>query len=254
MDEQLGRPSAVALPSPLYYADGGVPPSHHNGHIILYHTNDVNQTMHCMPLLWVFFQTEFNRLRVITYPGTKVIIVCFSVVRPRSLESVFERWLPEFVSYCGETIPVILVGTQTDLRQSTTASLSPAVSSSITQLLPEGGGVDRMKHKPEADVVTTKQGIKAANRIGADCYVECSALDRTGLVEVFSRAAAAGRSNVIERLSSPSSMSAWRMKRRQRALERVASRSSSRSTTKSTRASDLIASLMHCWQRRKTSL
>jgi len=55
-------------------------------------------------------------MRFITYPGTDVVIVCFSVVRAASLDSVVDRWLPELDRYLPPTVPLVLVGTQLDLR------------------------------------------------------------------------------------------------------------------------------------------
>ena len=125
-------------------------------------------------------QTEFNRMRFITYPGTDVVIVCFSVVRAASLDSVVSRWLPELDVYCPPTVPVVLVGTQTDLR--------PATST--------GDVVHQRRRGPAtaADVVATvgrEHGARTARKIGAHSYVECSALSGVGLADVFVEAAKA---------------------------------------------------------------
>lgn len=120
-------------------------------------------------------QTEFNRMRFITYPGTDVVIVCFSVVRASSLDSVINRWLPELDVYCPPTVPVLLVGTQVDLRPATAA---------------RAGDHHRHRRGPAtaADLVATvrrEHGARTAKKIGADGYVECSALSGAGLADVF---------------------------------------------------------------------
>jgi len=119
-------------------------------------------------------------MRFITYPGTDVIIVCFSVVRAASLASVINYWLPELEAYCPPTVPIILVGTQTDLRPVDAADASPPT---------------RQRGPATAfDTVTTvgrERGAKMAKKIGAHSYVECSALSGEGLANVFVEAAKA---------------------------------------------------------------
>ena len=121
-------------------------------------------------------------MRFITYPGTDVVIICFSVVRASSLVSVVSRWLPELDKYCPPTVPIILVGTQTDLR--------PAAAASATSNNDPG----RRSSATAADTVATvgrEHGMKTAKRIGAYSYVECSALSGDGLADVFVEAAKA---------------------------------------------------------------
>jgi len=121
-------------------------------------------------------------MRFITYPGTDVVIVCFSVVCAASLVSVVSRWLPELDTYCPPTVPVVLVGTQTDLRPD-------AAANSIASEYPRRRG-----SATAADTVATvgrEHGMKTAKRIGAHSYVECSALSGVGLADVFFEAAKA---------------------------------------------------------------
>ena len=61
------------------------------------------------------FQDDFDHVRPLCYPGSDVILLCFSVVRPTSLSNVREKWLPELKKHMGK-VPIVLVGTQTDLR------------------------------------------------------------------------------------------------------------------------------------------
>ena len=42
-------------------------------------------------------------------------MLCFSVVRPDSMENVKTKWIPELFKFLPNT-PIILVGTQSDLR------------------------------------------------------------------------------------------------------------------------------------------
>lgn len=123
------------------------------------------------PLILGLFDTagqeDYDRLRVLAYPNTDVFVVCFSVVSPTSFENVEEKWAPE-VHHYGETIPFILVGTQVDLRDN----------------FYEIQRLQKNRQKP----VTYEMGLRMANRICANCYVECSALTQKGLKVVFDNA------------------------------------------------------------------
>jgi len=44
-----------------------------------------------------------------------VVLICFSVVYPRSLRSIHKHWLPEAQRLC-PGVPVVVCGCQVDLR------------------------------------------------------------------------------------------------------------------------------------------
>jgi hypothetical protein len=52
---------------------------------------------------------RFDRLRSLSYADTHVIMICFSVERPESLENVEAKWIGEVEHYCPDVV-VILVG------------------------------------------------------------------------------------------------------------------------------------------------
>jgi len=120
-----------------------------------------------MLTLCFYYQEDYDRLRVMAYPDTDVFVVCFSVVAPTSFENVEEKWAPEIHHY-RENTPFILVGTQVDLRDN----------------FYEVQRLYKNRQKP----VTYEMGIRLANRVGANCYVECSALTQKGLKAVFDNA------------------------------------------------------------------
>lgn len=109
-------------------------------------------------------QDDFDHIRPLAYPGCEVILVCFSVIRPTSLCNVKEKWLPELKKYLPK-VPVILVGTQTDLRD----DLDILVD------------LSRYNKRP----ITEQEGCRYAKECGASSYVECSALTQKNLKEVF---------------------------------------------------------------------
>jgi Ras-related C3 botulinum toxin substrate 1 len=67
--------------------------------------------------LWeVAVAEDYDRLRPLSYPMTDVFLVCFSVVSPTSYENAMTKWFPELHQHMPKA-PIILVGTQTDLRE-----------------------------------------------------------------------------------------------------------------------------------------
>lgn len=84
-------------------------------------------------------QEDYDRLRPLSYPDTDVILMCFSVDSPDSLENIPEKWTPEVkfdiifnnnynnnkfyfyffveqVKHFCPNVPIILVGNKKDLR------------------------------------------------------------------------------------------------------------------------------------------
>ena len=56
-----------------------------------------------------------DRLRPLSYPDTNVLLLCFSISSPDSLENIPERWVQEIKHFC-PNVPVLLVGLKKDLR------------------------------------------------------------------------------------------------------------------------------------------
>ena len=56
-----------------------------------------------------------GRLRPLSYPDTNVLLLCFSISSPDSLENIPERWVQEIKHFC-PNVPVLLVGLKKDLR------------------------------------------------------------------------------------------------------------------------------------------
>jgi len=60
-------------------------------------------------------QEDYDRLRPLSYDQADVIIICYDVTCPSSIENVEIRWIPEIHHFCPNA-PIILVGCKTDLR------------------------------------------------------------------------------------------------------------------------------------------
>ncbi|KAG2028318.1 P-loop containing nucleoside triphosphate hydrolase protein [Suillus americanus] len=112
-------------------------------------------------------QEDCDRLRPLSYPQTNVFLVCFSVTSPSSFENVREKWIPEVHHHC-PGVPCLIVGTKIDSRDD--AQVIERLSS--------------QKQRP----VPIEHGERLSRELGAVKYMECSALTRKGLDNVFSEA------------------------------------------------------------------
>lgn len=107
-------------------------------------------------------QDDYLAFRTSTcYRQTDIFLVCFSTVNPHSFQNVKQKWVPELQTHAPNT-PIILCGTQTDLRADEAAVASLGV-----------------------EPISTKAGQKRAKEIKALTYVECSAKDLASVTNVF---------------------------------------------------------------------
>ena len=117
-------------------------------------------------------QEEYDRLRPLAYPQTDVFLICFSVTSPASYANVRTRWYPELIHHC-PYVPVLLVGTMTDLR-----SADDDTDDGQSEL-----------------TISTEQGKRLAREIRAFMYLECSAKAQEGLQDLFHEAVRAALTN-----------------------------------------------------------
>jgi len=96
------------------------------------------------------------------YRGTDVVLACFAVNSITSFKSVYQTWIYE-LKYFIPDIPIILVGTKSDLRKDNTL----------------------WKVEMTAEEVDNQSAIDMASNIGAVSYLECSAFTQEGLKQVF---------------------------------------------------------------------
>lgn len=111
-------------------------------------------------------QEEYDRLRPLSYPESNVILVCFAIDCPPSLENIVEKWFPEVRHFC-PTTPLLLVGLKSDLRRNRNAQ----------DLLKAQG----------LTPVTFQQASEVADRMGAQ-YIECSSKEDQNVRDVFEMA------------------------------------------------------------------
>ncbi|CAL6006754.1 Rac/Rho-like_protein [Hexamita inflata] len=58
---------------------------------------------------------DYDRLRPLSYPGTDVFLVCYSVNNKTSFQNTVSKWIPEVKRFMPDT-PFILVGLKSDLK------------------------------------------------------------------------------------------------------------------------------------------
>jgi len=107
-------------------------------------------------------QEDYDRLRPLSYPGSDVVLLCFSLVNRASYDAVRDKWAPEVHHYVPD-IPHVLVGLKVDLR--------------------DAGEKDANTGK--VNPITTEQGEALKADVGAVLYMEVSAKEKTGLNELF---------------------------------------------------------------------
>lgn len=92
----------------------------------------------------------YEKFRSKAYPRSDGFIICFSLADGPAFNFVESVWVREIMQYYPEK-PYILVGTKSDSRKS----------------------------------ISKSKGVDLKNRISADAYVECSALNDTNIIPVF---------------------------------------------------------------------
>merc|ERR1711963_541136 len=102
---------------------------------------------------------EPNTTRSLANREADVFLLCYNISDPSSLFSAINHWVPDLRLQAPST-PIVLVGCQSDLRQSVT------------------------------DVVSSQQALSMSQKIGAVMYVETSAkTSRRGVASVMEVAA-----------------------------------------------------------------
>jgi len=113
-------------------------------------------------------QDDFDTLRPLVYPNTDVFLLCFSVVSPSSFTNIREKWIPEIKKSGSKSVPLILVGTQSDLRNDVNTRVELA----------------KYKESP----ITEAESKKLCKDLNCESYIETSALTQHNLKEVFDEA------------------------------------------------------------------
>lgn len=112
---------------------------------------------------------DYERVRHLIYqPKTDVVILCFSLVSPKSLENIENIWVPEIKQYCPNT-PYVLAGLKSDLRDEFDENSKEFISKGMEK-------------------ITKAKGEEMKQKINAFSYVECSSLRQKNVNDVFETA------------------------------------------------------------------
>ncbi|CAE6421582.1 unnamed protein product [Rhizoctonia solani] len=109
-------------------------------------------------------QQDYDCLRPLSYTDSHVVLICFAIDSPDSLDNAHKRWIPDARRFC-PGVPILLVGCKKDLRHD---------SRTIEEL-----------YKTSQYPVMPKEGMSVAQKIGAHHYLECSAKLGEGVPEVL---------------------------------------------------------------------
>lgn len=162
-DSQVGKTSMV-----VSYTTNGYPAEYVPTAFDTYSVEvSVDNTLYCLQLCDTAGQDDFDSLRPLSYPNTDIFLMCFSVVVPNSFYNTVHKWLPEMQRYSPDS-PVILVGTQSDLRNDVKVLIE----------------LDKYGERP----VEQDQIEQQLRHLGAIQYVECSSLTQKNLKQVFDNA------------------------------------------------------------------
>ncbi|KAH0786174.1 rho-related GTP-binding protein RhoG-like [Histomonas meleagridis] len=120
----------------------------------------VNNVEYSIQLWDTAGQEELENIRTLSYANTNIFLLCFSVVDRSSFENIKNRWIEEVKLHSSKQPVILLVGTKTDLRSSTSPD----------------------------QCVTYEEGVMMGKQIQAFEYVECSARENDGVKDVFDKA------------------------------------------------------------------
>lgn len=125
-------------------------------------------------MLWEISGLEdYESIRREMYRDSDVILICFDIGHPPSLQSVVNKWVPEVSNAC-PGVPYLLIGCKNDLR----------TDSALQFYLTVPG-----QEPEESDSISRIQAVSVAQSVGARGYVECCAKTRWNVKEVFKSAA-----------------------------------------------------------------
>jgi len=128
---------------------------------------------------------DWDHVRQLAYRGLDVVLAVFSLADKASLDEV-QRMVEVEVKKAAVDVPIVLVGTQMDLRDTRLAepTVGHAQAGTRGHLTPN--------FRQQFHCVGPVEGTEAAQQMGAMEYLEVSAFDAESVTHVFLRAAHQG--------------------------------------------------------------
>ena len=128
-------------------------------------------------------EEQLKRYRSHTYYETDVFIICFSIVSPKTLQSVVNNWIPEIKEHWTNK-PFILVGLRyyywLESFEKTIYHFLGTKSDLRTNI-----EILRDLSENKETPVERQMGQKLAAKYGAVKYLECSAATKLGVNQLF---------------------------------------------------------------------
>jgi len=137
---------------------------------------------------------DYERLRPLCYPQTNVFLVCFSLDNTREFENIQSYWFAEVRRHC-PGVPMILLGMRLDLREDKVTIDKLNKKQRVPITYSQGLALasdENNKILANCDEFKAFQGKDSNEEIVAVQYMECSALTREGVEEVFEMACRVG--------------------------------------------------------------
>jgi len=119
----------------------------------------VNETLYVMQIWDLAGQSGFTSTRSLYYRGAMAALLVFDISRPETFHKL-NNWIHEILDNRGEYIPIILVGNKSDLRETSTNTVS------------------KRQARRYARKITEETGFETP-------YIETSALTGEGVDEAF---------------------------------------------------------------------
>ncbi|XP_070586943.1 rho-related BTB domain-containing protein 1-like [Erythrolamprus reginae] len=139
---------------------------------VLERSRDVVDEVSVSLRLWDTFG-DHHKDRRFAYGRSDVVVLCFSIANPNSLNHVKTMWCQEIKHFCPRT-PVILVGCQLDLRYADLEAVNRA-RRPLARPIKRG------------DILPPERGREVAKELGIP-YYETSVFDQFGVKDVFDNA------------------------------------------------------------------
>ncbi|KAG8574186.1 hypothetical protein GDO81_009084 [Engystomops pustulosus] len=139
---------------------------------VLERSRDVVDDVSVSLRLWDTFG-DHHKDRRFAYGRSDVVVLCFSIANPNSLQHVQTMWYPEIKHFCPRA-PVILVGCQLDLRYADLEAVNRARRPLARPIRPQ-------------EILPPESGREVAKELGIP-YYETSVVAQCGIKEVFDNA------------------------------------------------------------------
>lgn len=123
-------------------------------------------------------------MRPLSYPNTDCFLLCYSIAHRASFDNILAKWYPELQHY-GRNVPIVLIG-EFQVNLSECERIEPLTNN--LPLIIIAGTKSDLRVPNSEKFISTSEAKKMKSKIKAAALVECSALNRQNLENVFHEA------------------------------------------------------------------